>query len=81
MRADKIIVAPFSELVVNRYKGVMQVNEHGEVNIEGNIPIDMLQEYVALAKKEKMVKILAAEMSGEQQTHAKSRNYGGLCVH
>jgi|GEM_PF-6340275 len=28
----------------------------------------MLQEYVALAKKEKMVKISAAEMSGEQQT-------------
>ena len=37
MRADKIIVEPFSELVVISYKGIKQVNEQGEINIEGNI--------------------------------------------
>lgn len=68
MRADKIIVEPFLKLVVDSYKGIMQINEHGEVNIEGNIPIEMLEEYFALAKKEKMVKITASEMDGGQQT-------------
>lgn len=68
MKADKIIVEPFSELVVLRYKGIKQVNEHGEVNIEGYIPVDILQEYFALAKKENIIKVTAAEMSGEQQT-------------
>lgn len=68
MRADKIIVEPFSELVVVSYKGIKQVNEHGEVNIEGNIPLNILQEYLILAKKEKLVKITAEEMGGEQQT-------------
>lgn len=66
MRADKIIVEPFSELVVISYKGIKQVNEHGEVNIEGNIPFNMLEMYLNLAKKEKMVKITAEEMGGEQ---------------
>ena len=68
MRADKIIVEPFSELVVVSYKGIKQVNEHGEVNIEGNIPFNMLEMYLNLAKKEKMVKITAEEMGGEQHT-------------
>lgn len=68
MRADKIKVEPFSELVVVSYKGIEQVNEHGEVNIEGNIPLNILQEYLILAKKEKLVKITAEEMGGEQQT-------------
>ncbi len=53
MRADKIIVEPFSELTVVSYKGIKQVNDHGEVNIEGIIPFNMLEKYLNVAKKEK----------------------------
>lgn len=68
MRADKIIVEPFSELTVVSYKGIKQVNDHGEVNIEGIIPFNMLEKYLNLAKKEKKVKITAEEMGDEQHT-------------
>lgn len=68
MRADKIIVEPFSELTVVSYKGIKQVNNHGEVNIEGNIPFDMFEAYFKLSQKEKRVKITAEEMGGEQHT-------------
>ncbi len=68
MRADKIIVEPFSELTVVSYKGIKQVNDHGEVNIEGIIPFNMLEKYLNVAKKEKKVKIIAEEMGDEQHT-------------
>lgn len=68
MRADKIIVEPFSELTVVSYKGIKQVNDHGEVNIEGIIPFNMLEKYLNVAKKEKKIKIIAEEMRDEQHT-------------
>ncbi len=68
MRADKIMVEQFPELTVNNYNGHKQVNEHGVVSLEGYIPIDRIQEYLAIAKKEKMIKITAAEIGGEEYT-------------
>jgi len=67
MRADKIIAEPFAEMVVIDYKGLKEVNKHGEVNIVGRIPIDRQQEYFHMLQAEKMIKITAEEVSGESQ--------------
>ena len=67
MRADRIEIEPFRELVVTNYKGLHAVNEHGEVNITGNIPIEKMKEYINDAKKVKLVKVTAIEMDGSRQ--------------
>lgn len=68
MRADKIIVEPFNEMVVIDYKGLKEVNQHGEVNIIGSIPSEMQQEYFHLTQKQKKIIITAKEVNGESQT-------------
>ena len=54
-------------MVVIDYKGLKAVNQHGEVNIVGSIPIEMQQEYFYLVQTQKLIKITATEVSGESQ--------------
>lgn len=43
------------------YKGIKQVNDHGEVNIEGIIPFNMLERYLNIAKKVKIIARVVSE--------------------
>lgn len=67
MRADRIEIEPFRELVVTNYKGLSAVNEHGEVKVTGDIPIEKMYEYMNHAKDITLVKITAVEMNGDRQ--------------
>lgn len=60
MRADRIEIEPFCELVVIDYKGLSAVNEHGEVKVTGDIPIEKMHEYMSQAKDITLVKMLEA---------------------
>lgn len=55
MRVDKIIVELFSELTVVSYKGIKQVNEHGKVNMEGNIPCLMTGKWLLSTGKKRNI--------------------------
>ncbi|MDY5435693.1 hypothetical protein [Peptostreptococcus porci] len=66
MRADRIEIEPFCELVVIDYKGLSAVNEHGEVKVTGDIPIEKMHEYMSQAKDITLVKIIAVEMNGNR---------------
>lgn len=68
MKADKIEVEPFSQIMVTDYDGKMQINEHGIVRIAGIIPVGKMEEYIELANKYGLVKITASELSGEAAT-------------
>lgn len=57
MRADRIEIEPFRELIVTNYKSLSVVNEHGEVKIIGYIPIEKIHDYMNLSKEVTLVKL------------------------
>lgn len=67
MRADRITVEPFREITITDYQGLKQMNQHGEVNLTGSIPIDKMSEYFDLARTVRSVKITAVELTGQSQ--------------
>lgn len=50
LRAERIEIEPFHELIVTDHRGSSAVDEHGEAKITGDIPIEKMYEYMDRAK-------------------------------
>ncbi len=67
MKADRIEIEPFHELVITDYRGSSGVNRHGEARITGTVPIEKVNEYMNRVKDKTLVKVSAAELDGDRQ--------------
>lgn len=65
MREERIIIRPFDKLKLIEYHGVMQVNEHAQAEIKGQIPFEIMKEYMQLGKQQTWVQVVAVSQSNE----------------
>ena len=86
MREERMFVRPFEELQVMEYRSLMQVNEHAQAEIRGQIPFQRMKDYVEEGKDRLWVQaVIVSEGSEsilfygileEMQMEVKS----GLCI-
>lgn len=86
MREERMFVRPFEELQVMEYRSLMQVNEHAQAEIRGQIPFQRMKDYVEEGKERLWVQaVIVSEGSEsilfygileEMQMEVKS----GLCI-
>lgn len=65
MREERIIIWPFEAFKVIEYRGFMQVNEHAQAEVKGQIPFENMEEYLKLGKQKTWVQVVAVSQSNE----------------
>lgn len=65
MREERMIIRPFEELRIIEYCGKMQVNEHAQAEIKGQIPFGKIKEYMELGKQQTWVQVVTVSQSVE----------------
>lgn len=67
MREDGIKIRPFEIVSILDYKGIQQMNEHGQVRLSARIRSDKRDEYIQEAVKETWVEILGYDENGNEK--------------
>lgn len=65
MREEQIIIRPFEEFKVIDYHGFMQVNEHAQAELKGQIPFENMKEYIQLGKQQTWVQVVTVSQGSE----------------
>lgn len=68
MRAERLLVEPFTFLSYLKLECAKELNEHGTLQITGIIDQEKEQEYIKMARKETWVKVKAISESEEEQS-------------
>ena len=75
MREDGIKIRPFEIVSILDYKGIQQMNEHGQVRLSARIRSDKRDEYIQEAVKETWVEILGYDENGNEKNI-----FCGICI-